>query len=329
MSGNEGTERAFVLRIRPSGVDRVQDALASDELIIGWSESEGLLNPDLTWREFRQVIHDTHYASKDDYRRSGRAAGEMWRFIREMQPGSLVVVPHGSKFYVAEVAGSAARHPDKVAEDTAHRRPVRWLNDKKPIPRSQVPAGLYARMKIRGTSADASEFVEDIRDVIERQKSGSNVTFDSDLHETLIAATVERLRQGFVNEREFERVIKAILERMGAERAQIVEARQNDEGADVLATFRLGRTTEVRLAVQAKFYKPVPPVGPRWVDQLRDGMVAEGADIGWLATTGTFSEEVEERREELLESEGVRIDLVDAEDLATMIVDNGVSPPDL
>lgn len=319
--------KAFVLRIRPSGRDRLPEALEEDELIMGWSRCQGLLEPDLPWSEFRQIIHDSHYSDDVDYRRSGRTTGEMWRFLREMEAGALVVVPHGPRFYVAEVTGPARRDDDRVRDDAAFRRPVRWLNAKKPIPRSQAPAGLYARMKIRGTSARASEFVQEILDVLERQRKGAKVTFESDLHSTLVNATVDRLRRGFVNERAFERLLKTVLEQMDASRVRVVEGRQDDLGADVLATFHLGSTTEITLAVQAKFYSPDPPVSAKWVDQLRDGMLAEGADIGWLATTGTFSEEAEARRDELLENDGIRIDFVDAEDLAAMIVDNGVSSP--
>lgn len=54
----------------------------------------------------------------------------MWRFIREMNVGDLVVVPHGSEFYVAEVSGPAMYDESKVEEDTAYRRNVKWLNDK-------------------------------------------------------------------------------------------------------------------------------------------------------------------------------------------------------
>ena len=38
---------AFVLRIAPSGIDRVDEALKSSELIIGWSRARGLLDKTL------------------------------------------------------------------------------------------------------------------------------------------------------------------------------------------------------------------------------------------------------------------------------------------
>ena len=83
--------RAFVLRIAPSGVDRVNEALREGVAIIGWSRAHELLDsPDLAWRAFREVLRTKYYAEDTDLRRAGTAAGHMWRFIREMKPDDLV-----------------------------------------------------------------------------------------------------------------------------------------------------------------------------------------------------------------------------------------------
>jgi hypothetical protein len=60
-------QQAFVLRISPSGVDRVPEALESDQIIIGWAKAAGLLNTSLSWEQFRQVIHTTHYRDETIY----------------------------------------------------------------------------------------------------------------------------------------------------------------------------------------------------------------------------------------------------------------------
>ncbi len=93
-------QRAFILRIAPKGKDRLDEALRANELIIGLSEARGLLEESLSWVEFRQIIHDAYYSKDSDYRKSGLAAGSMWRFIREMQISDFVVVPNSSKFYI-------------------------------------------------------------------------------------------------------------------------------------------------------------------------------------------------------------------------------------
>ncbi len=46
----------------------------------------------------------------------------MWRFIRDMQVGDLVVVLYGPSFYVAEVTGPPIYIKSKVDDDTAFRR---------------------------------------------------------------------------------------------------------------------------------------------------------------------------------------------------------------
>lgn len=101
-------------------------------------------------------------------------------------------------------------------------------------------------------------------------------------------------------------------------------ARKVDKGADIVATYQVAETFDLRLAAQAKHYKPEPPVGAGPVDQLADGMDAEDADIGWVVTTGTFHEEAETRRDELEEERGHRIELIDGEQLAALVVEGGL-----
>ena len=162
------TERsAYVLRISPSGIDRVDDALAQDQIIIGWSAAQDLLDPKLEWSQFREIIHRAHYDGAETYRRSGGAAGQMWRFIHEMAIGDYVVVPHGASFHVAEITGPATYQKDLVDDDTAYRRVVTWLNSKQPIPRRFARAALISRMKYQGTCVEATEILRDIDDVLE------------------------------------------------------------------------------------------------------------------------------------------------------------------
>jgi hypothetical protein len=83
------TEAAYVLRIAPSGGDRVPEALATDQIIIGWANAEGLLNASLSWEEFREIIRAEYYSEDANLRGAGAAAGHMWRFIRDDFTGTL------------------------------------------------------------------------------------------------------------------------------------------------------------------------------------------------------------------------------------------------
>ena len=155
-------KNGFVLRIAPGGGDRVSEALENDHLIIGWAEAKGLLDQELEWEGFREIIRKAYHPNDENLRRAGAAGGHMWCFIRAMKTGDLVVVPHGSEFYVGEVTDPAFYDESKVGEDSAYRRPVKWLNDKDPIPRAIAKSALVSRMKTRATSANATDLVEEI-----------------------------------------------------------------------------------------------------------------------------------------------------------------------
>jgi predicted Mrr-cat superfamily restriction endonuclease len=122
-------QAAFVLRIAPGGKDKVPEALSADEIIIGWAQAGGLLDPTLKWEEFRETIRRAYYSEELTLRKAGAAAGHMWRFIRDMKTGDFVVVPYGADFFVAEITGPATFDTSKVDDDSAYRRPVKWLND--------------------------------------------------------------------------------------------------------------------------------------------------------------------------------------------------------
>lgn len=149
------TRRAFVVRLNPGDPpqDALPEAMRTNELILGWSEAGGLLNPKLTWETFRQIVKETY---KLDTRQAGGQAQSLRIFLREMRKGDLVVVPYGNQFYLAEVDGDAYYVPQKVGEDRAYRRPVKWLKNYQPFERAVFP-GLRKVLKARQTctSCDA------------------------------------------------------------------------------------------------------------------------------------------------------------------------------
>ena len=66
---NQISQQAFILRILPSKINRVSEALANDQIIIGWANAEGLLNEGLDWEAFRKIISDAYYASEKNLRK--------------------------------------------------------------------------------------------------------------------------------------------------------------------------------------------------------------------------------------------------------------------
>ncbi|MCS3698102.1 restriction endonuclease [Salinibacter ruber] len=315
-------QAAFVLRISHEDY-ALRYALESNDIIIGWSKAEGLTNPDLDWDGFRGIVHQEYYVDHDNYHKAGASAGNLWRFIREMKEGDSVVVPDGSEFYVAEITGEARYETDRIEEDTAHRRSVKWLNDGEPIPRGIARSALQSRMKARQTCVEATDLIDEIQDALEAARSDEQPSFDSDLRQKLVQDTLEELRRGRLSHREFEQLVKAVLQSLGGENVTITP-RSKDQGADVTALFTIADTFSFNVAAQAKHYQESPPVPPEDVEQLRDGMDAEGSTLGWVVTSGSVSEEAEKRRDEIEKETGYEIQLVDGEQFAALIVDGGL-----
>jgi predicted Mrr-cat superfamily restriction endonuclease len=315
-------QKAFVLRISPAGIDRFHEALENDQIIIGWAVS-GLLDESLTREAFRDIISQGFYADEQSLRKAGAAAGHMRRFIREMTDGDLVVVPYGPEFYVAKVLGPAAFDADKKDAGTAYRRQVEWMNQKRGIPRSIAKSALVSRMKTQGTCAAATDLLPEILDCLEHAGSTTTPTFGSDLETRLVKEALDELRNGRLNPNKFERLIAAVLKQLGATESKVI-AHNKDMGADVLATFLVAGTIPQLVAVQAKHWQAEPPVDNSVVEQLIAGIEAESANLGMVVTTGTISDDAAAAAEAYFEEKGIRIELVDGEQFAKMILENGI-----
>ena len=324
MIHDEKDQQAFIFRIAPSKIDRVSEALETNTLIIGWADATGLLDQNLEKNAFREIIRSAHYPNDETLHRAGAATGHMWRFIREMENGDWVVVPHGDAFYIAEVTGAAFFDPIRQDEDSVYRRPVKWLNNKQSIPRSHAKAALISRMKIQGTSALASDLLDDIKECLAVVNSGRVPTFHKNLQSRLVAQTLEELRTGHLDSFKFEHLIRDVLEAIGAKEAKVI-SRQKDMGVDVVATFFVADTFPIIVAVQAKHWKPDPPVQRDVIDKLVSGMEAEDADLGMVITTGTFSDDAEKAVTEYFDDSAIRIELIDGEQFAKMILEHGIT----
>jgi predicted Mrr-cat superfamily restriction endonuclease len=205
------SQQAFVLRVAPGSVDMVPEALAAGQLIIGWANAEGLLEAALSWEEFREIISTEYYPDERNYRKAGAAAGHLWRFIRDMKPADLVVVPHGAEFYVAAVTGAATYERQCVPDDSAYRRQVRWLNGSRPIQRALAKSALISRMKTQGTCADATDLLSEIQECVEVSGRQEAPTFMSDLQSRLIREVLSEMQGGRIDSFGFERLIRVFL----------------------------------------------------------------------------------------------------------------------
>lgn len=138
-----------------------------------------------------------------------------------------------------------------VGEDSAYRRPVKWLNGKRPIPRAFAKSALLSRMKVQGTCADARDLLEEIEDCLERAKGGTESSFKTDLQNRLVKGTLHELRHGRMEKFGFERLIETVMLGLGARHTKIVP-RSEDRGIDIYATFLVAGAFRQLVGIQAK-----------------------------------------------------------------------------
>jgi Domain of unknown function (DUF3883) len=150
--------------MRVSGTDRVDEALAADQIIVGWSLAEGLLDPALDEEDFRRIVHEAYHTDEESMRKAGQAAPQLWRFIREFSAEDVILVPRGPNFYLAKLTDDTPLYLWEFRdEDTSYRRNVEWSNDKKPTPRSMLSEPLQARLnKLRNVSVEITEFLDEL-----------------------------------------------------------------------------------------------------------------------------------------------------------------------
>lgn len=232
------------------------------------------------------------------------------------------MVPHGPGFHVARVSGPATYDQSKVDEDTAYRRNVKWLNNQA-ISRAIAQSALISRMKYRGTCVSASDLLPKIEECLALACAESEPFFQSDLQSRLIRETLDEIRSGRIDSHGFEKLIRDVLIGLGAGEARIIP-RSQDKGADIVATFRVAGVFRQVVAIQAKHWQPHPPVGKDVVEQLIRGLEAESADLGVVVTSGTVSEDASAAANQFFEKSGVRIELVDGEQFARLIVEHGI-----
>lgn len=152
--------RAFILRLNPVGTDLVSLARRTGQVSIGWGKCGlELMDPDLEYSAFEAIVHRRYFPGSD-HRGSGKAAGQLWRFIREMEPGSMVLIPHYEFFNIVEVTGDVTYTP--FTEHWAYRRSAAWWSRPSSVFRRNASPSLQARARTLITCIDATDLLPDI-----------------------------------------------------------------------------------------------------------------------------------------------------------------------
>jgi len=308
---------AYVMKIKPRGVDALADALENNQLIL--ANAENLLG-ESDWYKFREIVRKKNYPNDENYRGASQNASAPWLFIHDMKKDDLVVVPGNEKdFYVARIADNNV--VVKEGDEGVYLRSVKWLNGKNAMPKSYAKATLRRKMKYFGTCCDASAALSDIEECLKSSESGGEPDFWAQERKSHIESLLNAMRRGGVDDRDMEEIVRRFFEKMGGRDSKIIP-RNQDAGVDVVADFNVAGV-DIRVGAQVKHHDPEPPIGIDVIDKLIEGMASVEANLGMVITTGTFSPEAEIHARKHTEENATLIELMDGERFVELIVDNG------
>jgi len=294
------------------------------QIVIGWSETEKLLfDPTLDRDGFKEILKLKYPNYINNPYSLGQGTGYLWRFIREMQIGDYAIVPISKAFYIGEVTSDSIYLPDKVAEDTAIRRNVKWLNNGEPIPRDYCSAGLVSRLKYQGTCVGATDLIEEIESAIEIAKKGTAPSFKEQLNDKLIQEVHSLLKSGqaYLDSNKFEKLVRDLMIGLGAKTSTTPSKTQYKDSiadVDVIADF-----IHLGLQVYVQVKKHTKESDDHAVNQLIEAIAIDNPDgskpiFGWVITSAKFSPNAEK----LANENGIRV--INGDDLAEMIVAVGL-----
>lgn len=319
------SRQAFIIRLAPSRKTRVNEMYKGNQIVIGWSKTQDkLFNLELDREGFKDILKQTYPEMYSDNPYSvGQAAGYLWRFIREMQIGDYAIVPISKAFYIGEITSDLIFMDDKIKDDTAIRRNVKWLNKGEPIPRNLCGSGLVSRLKYQGTCVGATDLIDDIEQALKSYKKGISPSYKNQLNEELKKSTIKWLNSdsSLLDDKKFEELIRQLIKGLGAQSSQIPpksKYKGSIADVDVIADFvHLG----IQLYIQVKKHKKQSDAHA--VKQLIEALKIDNPDgtkpiYGWVLTSGEFAPEAVK----LADSNAIRV--VNGEDLAEMMISVGL-----
>lgn len=146
-------------------IDILDEARATDTLIIGWSKIPELLT--MSSHQERRDALSRVYKKKPEV--TGKHAHQVDRFLNRMSVGDLVLIApmNPREYYIAQVAGDAVYIPEHAPSDTAFRRPAIWLNRGHPFSRRDAPEEIRHAFHARREACwNTDVSVETIRQVL-------------------------------------------------------------------------------------------------------------------------------------------------------------------
>ena len=148
------------------------------------------------WRDFNAKFRDVwlnKFPSKSKIA-AGLACGMLWTICKGIRRGDIVICPDGQgSYYVGEVTSEYSYHPNT---NLPHRRSVKWYPVL--IERSAMSQELKNSTGSTGTSAQISQYADEIEALIGNLKTPTIVSTDSSVEDPSVFALEKHLEDFLV-----------------------------------------------------------------------------------------------------------------------------------
>ena len=309
---------------------------------IGWSDfsdDEGLNTIKSGWARFESLFSDWPSMPRNRY--------NLWRFVNEMKPGDIVIVPFSYSFSVCEIADEVVYNnqsinpelfmdwngnkvilkedgylynSDNVLVDLGFYRKVN-LVVKERIPRAEyADQALFSRLKIRQTNADISKLEESIKEAIQRFQDKKPIYLKASIIEETWKTVLHNIRK-LQNDTKFEELVGWYLDSIGG--TSIFTPAKNESSTEEGDADRVAFFEKIGVAIMVQAKKHTAETNDWAVTQIRafkkNHLFDRYKTLLWvISTCDTFSEDAIR----LAEENEVR--LINGEEFAKMIIDVGL-----
>ena len=270
----------------------------------------------------------------------------LWRFLKSMLIGDLVLVPSRREFSIYEIKGEPHCIADLQLGDvktlTDHQITVEKGNlmaNGRPIDlgfyrlvhevardvnrRQYADSALTARMKIRQTNADISELRGNLDEALGAYRKEVPLTLYDEAIEPTRGELLKAIHRS-LNADKFEQLIGWYFKRLGATVSIPAKNQRDKEGdADVIASFDALKFT---VYVQAKYHKGTTTGQPAieqitsYAEWAAERDCNEDTTANWVISSASIFDEASEK---LARLEGVM--LINGEEFAQMLLDAGLA----
>lgn len=307
--------KAWVVRPKPHGIDRMEEFLSRNIVAIGWPLI-GNLNDTIrdTDEATRDAIKEALHPYNLSPRALGQTAGIIFRFLRGMEQDHYVVVPYWDNVYFGCVNSSYNYRPERDNEEEGypHQRNVTWLHEKRALPRNLLQGRLYS---IKGRQTVFEIYYDDVHETVEKP-----YLFTSQSNFDLKNNYLTRLQRGLLrnlNPHTFEDAVRELLSKYYPNLRRLSTSSSPRGDTDLMS--ELPGDVVVRIQVK-NFYTDRGDLGAWVVQQLAESM--EPGDNGIIVTSGDVGQDALSKAKELRETERKKIHFIDGKEFVEILFEN-------